>query len=358
MAVGWCFLGAMIVAYGAANFLQSIAAGREKIHDEFHPRLLLRLASHRTYVTGIACQVLGFLLAIAARADLPLFLVQAAAAAGLGVTALLGVVVLRWRLPRAEIALLVALTLGIAALVVSAQPSESKDLSRAAIVGLAGTWVAISASGWFAARKLRGVPGSLALGGLAGLAFGAAAVASRPLASVVDVTDTSFHPLLCLIIVQSLTGQLFLAMAMQRGSTTAAVASMDAAFAAPAAVVGLVLLGDQIRPGLEWLAAVGFFVTLGAVLAMTRYAQPQPEAALVESSKLLRDVAGTGAPATVDVPTPSAPEPRQPVLNAAGPPGSTDVAEPSTVRTLSPALAGTPRRRPPPTRAPGRRDAR
>lgn len=275
MTAGWFFLAAMIMAYGVANFLQAIAASRESRHDSFNPRLLLKLAAQKTYLTGVACQALGFLLAIVARADLPLFLVQAAVAAGLGVTALLGVAVLKWRLPRAEILLLIGLTGGIAALVVSAQPSVSKDLDLVAIVVLASSWVVIAGLGWVAAHRVHGVPGSVVLGGLAGLAFGVAAVASRPLASAIGVTDLLSNPLLYLIIVQSLTGQLLLALAMQRGSTTAAVAAMDAAFAAPAAAIGLLLLGDQIRPGLEWLATVGFLVTLGTVLALTHYSQPQ-----------------------------------------------------------------------------------
>ena len=62
---------------------------------------------------------------------------------------------------------------------------------------------------------------------------------------------------------------------MQRGSTTAAVAAMDAAGAVPAAIVGLLLLNDKIWPGREWLAAVGFLVTLAAVIGLTRYAEPQ-----------------------------------------------------------------------------------
>jgi hypothetical protein len=62
---------------------------------------------------------------------------------------------------------------------------------------------------------------------------------------------------------------------MQRGSATAAVASMDAASAIPAAVIGLFLLGDRITPGLEWLAAVGFVAALGSVIGLTRYAEPQ-----------------------------------------------------------------------------------
>jgi hypothetical protein len=75
--------------------------------------------------------------------------------------------------------------------------------------------------------------------------------------------------------VHSLVGQLLLGLAMQRGSTTAAVAAMDAAGAVPAAIVGLLLLGDRIQPGKEWLAALGFVVTLAAVIGLTRFAEPQ-----------------------------------------------------------------------------------
>jgi hypothetical protein len=50
---------------------------------------------------------------------------------------------------------------------------------------------------------------------------------------------------------------------------------MDAAGAVPAAIVGLLVLGDRIEPGRGWLAALGFVVTLGAVIGLTRYAEPQ-----------------------------------------------------------------------------------
>lgn len=306
MSVGWFFLGAMILAYGVANFLQAMAANREHTHESFHPRLLLKLASQKTYLTGIGCQILGFLLAIVARAELPLFLVQAAVAAGLGVTALLGVAILKWRLPRAEVALLIVLTIGICALVVSAKPSASEDLDATAIILLAVSCVIIAILGWVTARKLHGVPSSVALGALAGLAFGGASVASRPLASAIDLTALVSNPLLYLIIVQSLTGQLLLAMAMQRGSTTAAVASMDAAFAVPAAVIGLLLLGDQIRTDLEWLAVLGFLAALGAVLALTRYAEPQQNSRAANSAASDRDDDAAPGPVTVDFVTPPA----------------------------------------------------
>ncbi|WP_198166862.1 hypothetical protein [Micromonospora rifamycinica] len=264
----------MIVAYGFANMLQSVAAARTTVHHTFDPGLLLRLAGHRTYLVGLLCQVIGFVLAFLARRDLPLFLVQASVAAGLGVTALLGVVVLKWRLPAAEVALLVLLFAGITALVLSAQPAPSKGLGTAGLIALTAALGGIGLLGFFAVR-LHGAPGSVALGSLAGLAFSAAAVAARPLASAPSAEAFVRDPLLYLLIVHSLVGQLLLGLAMQRGSTTAAVAAMDAAGAVPAAIVGLLLLDDKIWPGREWLAAVGFLITLASVIGLTRYAAPQ-----------------------------------------------------------------------------------
>ena len=275
-SAGWLFLAAMIVAYGVANLLQSMAATRTGHERRFHPSLLLRLAGHRTYLFGIGCQIVAFVLAFLARRELPLFLVQAAVAAGLGVTALLGVLVLKWRLPAAEVALLAGLGTGVAALIIAAQPAPSRALGTADEVALGVALGMVAVAGFFAVR-LRGAPGSVALGSLAGVAFGAAAVASRPLAAVDEVHRFVTHPLLYLVIAHSLVGQLLLGLAMQRGSTTAAVAAMDAASAVPAAVIGLVLLGDRVWPGREWLAGLGFLVTLGAVLGLTRYAAPQHE---------------------------------------------------------------------------------
>ncbi|GHJ51760.1 hypothetical protein Nm8I071_10670 [Nonomuraea sp. TT08I-71] len=289
---GWCFLAAMIVAYGFANLLQSVAAARTSVHHTFDPGLLLRLASHRTYLVGLSCQVVGFVLAFLARRDLPLFLVQASVAAGLGVTAVLGVLVLKWRLPAAEVALLVLLFGGITALVLAAEPAPSRQLGTAGLVGLAVALGVIAVLGFFAVR-LHGAPGSVVLGSLAGMAFSAAAVAARPLASADSAEAFVRDPLLYLLIAHSVVGQLLLGLAMQRGSTTAAVAAMDAAGAVPAAVVGLLLLNDRIWPGREWLAGLGFLATLAAVVGLTRYAEPQHHHAVARDRE--RAMIGAGS---------------------------------------------------------------
>ncbi|MEV6629424.1 hypothetical protein AB0M54_01570 [Actinoplanes sp. NPDC051470] len=275
----------MIAAYGVANLLQSKAIARTTVHHTFDPGLLLRLAGHRTYLLGLGCQVLGFVFAFLARRDLPLFLVQASVAAGLGVTALLGVVILKWSLPRAEIGLLALLLCGITALVLSAQPAHSRPMGTAGVVGLAVAIAVIAALGFFAVR-LHGAMGSVVLGSLAGIAFSAAAIAARPLAGEHSVGGFCSNPLLYLLIAHSIIGQLLLGLAMQRGSTTAAVAAMDAAGAVPAAIVGLLLLGDQIFPGREWLAGVGFVATLASVIGLTRYAEPQHHHATAPAVKV------------------------------------------------------------------------
>ena len=62
-------------------------------------------------------------------------------AAGLGVTALLGVLVLKWKLPKAEVALLVLLCVGLAALVLAANRTRR------------GRWAPPACSAWSSAAR-------------------------------------------------------------------------------------------------------------------------------------------------------------------------------------------------------------
>lgn len=278
-----------------------------------HPSLLFRLACHRTYLAGVGCQVIGFLLAFLARRELPLFLVQASVSAGLGVMALLGVVLLHWRLPRAEVALLGLLGAGVGSLVLSAKPGKAHHVGATGVMMLACALGAIGLLGVFAVR-IHGAPGSVVLGSLAGLAFGAAAIDSRALAAAHSWQAFVLHPLLYLLFAYALLGQLLLGMAMQRGSTTAAVAAMDAASTVPAAVIGLAFLGDQIWPGRQWLAATGFTLTLAAVVGLSRFAQPQQ----AEPAYQGRHVAGRGVEPRVPDAAPRLPamEPRVPAMES------------------------------------------
>ncbi len=70
-----------------------------------------------------------------------------------------------------------------------------------------------------------------------------------------------------LMVVGAVVGQALLAAALQRGSTTAAMASMDSTSVLLASVVGLALLGDQIADGrVLWVAGGLALVVLGVVV--------------------------------------------------------------------------------------------
>ena len=77
------------------------------------------------------------------------------------------------------------------------------------VMVLAAVLGVIGVIGIFAAR-LRGAPGSVALGALAGLAFGAAAIDSRSLANTHNWHGFLTHPLLYLLFAHALVGQLLL----------------------------------------------------------------------------------------------------------------------------------------------------
>ncbi|NUS74395.1 MAG: hypothetical protein HOQ05_13505 [Corynebacteriales bacterium] len=264
----------MVVAYGVATFLQALAATRSDNNSKLDPGLLWRLAQQKTYLAGVACQGIGTVCAFIARRELPLFLVQAAMGATVVVTALLGVLVLAWRLPRSEIILIAMVLLGIVALVAAAEPGKAKDPSAYVIGGLVLSLAVIAVLAHFAAR-LPGAQGSVTLGALSGAAFGAAAIASRPLVGAENWQDFVTDPLLYVFLVQTIAGQLLLGMALQRGATTAATASMTAMVAVPPALIGLWLLGDQMKAGMSPVATVGFTVTVVATVILAWYAEPQ-----------------------------------------------------------------------------------
>jgi drug/metabolite transporter (DMT)-like permease len=261
------------VAYGAGSVLQGVAARRAAGGGaDLDPRLLLRLARQLPYVAGLGCDVAGFALSLAALRTLPLFAVQAAVAAAIGVTAVLAAVVLHQVPSRREVLALAGILGGLLLLAASAQPEEAVPLPSVGgwlVLGGAGV---VAVAGAVAARRGTGERSSLLLGALGGLAFGGVGVAAR----AVRVPHPLWHgvtdPLVWALAAYGLLGTLLYATALQRGSVTAATAALFAAETVGPAAVGLAFLGDAARPGLAPLAAAGFAVTLAACLALTRYA--------------------------------------------------------------------------------------
>ncbi len=76
-----------MVSYGLATVLQAVGARRTGGGDTLDVGLLVRLAHQGPYLAGLALDVGGVLFTVLALRKLPLFVVQAAIAGSLAVTA-------------------------------------------------------------------------------------------------------------------------------------------------------------------------------------------------------------------------------------------------------------------------------
>ena len=67
---------------------------------------------------------------------------------------------------------------------------------------------------------------------------------------------------------------LFFATGLQRGAVTVTTAAVVVGETIVPAAVGVVALGDQIRPGFVPVAVAGFVVALTGALLLTRFGEP------------------------------------------------------------------------------------
>lgn len=263
------------VCYGAALVLQaaatrSVDAGNGSGVDA---ALLLRAVRQWRYLAGFGLDGLGFLFQVLALRVVPIYLVAAAVAASIAVTAVLAVWVLAARLSPAEWTAVAAVCVGLGMLGVSAGPHGSGHGPPGLGWALLGVVGAILLAG-AAAGRLGERSRALILGLGSGAGFGAVAVSVRLIHSI-DPTDAAFYtgPGLYTVIAGGLTGYLLLTSALSRGSVTTAVAGMVLGETIGPALVGVLWLGDGSRAGLGWMVAAGFAIAVTGTLVLARFGE-------------------------------------------------------------------------------------
>jgi drug/metabolite transporter (DMT)-like permease len=260
------------VSYGVGTVLQAAGARRAASAAHLDVTLFGRLARQSLFLAGLALDGLGFVGAVVALGTLPLFVVQAAVAGSLGVTAATAPFVFGFTLSRSAKAAIVVLLFGPVLLGVSARSEDAADLSGAGEWILLAGVVVVAAAGTLAARSAR--RSGIMLAACAGLGFAGAAVAARALVVPEPAWHLASEPVAIALIAYGACGILMFASALQRGSVTPTSAVMLAVEMIVPAIVGLVALGDRTRPHFEVAAGAGFAITLGACLALARYAEP------------------------------------------------------------------------------------
>jgi drug/metabolite transporter (DMT)-like permease len=268
------------VCYGTATVLQAAATRSVDAGDSdsgVDPALLLRALRQWRYLVGIGLDGLGFLLQVAALRLVPIYVVAAAIAGSLAVTAIVAAWVLSTRLSRVEWAAVAVVCASLAMLGLAAGPEGSghgpPQLGWGLLVIVAVVFIAGAAAGRLSDRTR-----ALVLGLGAGAGFGVVEIAVRLIDSI-DPTKAAFYtnPAVYAVIGGGLAGFLLLTSALSRGSVTTAVAGMVVGETVGPALVGVVWLGDQTRAGLGWLVAAGFVVAVFATLALSRFGEaPEP----------------------------------------------------------------------------------
>jgi drug/metabolite transporter (DMT)-like permease len=266
-------LGALLsaVCYGVASVLQARAVKASPPGAGVDPRLLLRLLRRVPFVGGLVLDVAGFVAQFAALRVAPVFLVQAAQSAGLAVTAVVAIAVLRVRLGVREWLAVVAVCGGLAMLGFSAGLEGAVVTGTGFRLALVGSVILLGLVG-FAVGRGSGPTGSAVLGLVAGLGFGVVALAARALPSL-SPGHLVRDPALYALVLGGLVAFLFYATGLQRGAVTVVTAAVVVGETLVPAAVGVVVFGDHTRAGMVPVAVGGFVVALAGAFGLTRFGQ-------------------------------------------------------------------------------------
>ena len=268
------------VCYGTASVLQaaatrSVEAGSGSGVDTV---LLMRAVRQWRYLAGFALDGFGFVLQVFALRLVPIYVVGAALAASIAVTALAAAWMLSARLSRTEWTAVAVVCAGLAMLGLAAGPQGSGRGPAGlawALLGVVGMVFLAGAVG----GRLADRPRALALGVGAGTGFGVVEVGVR-LIDPIDPTKAAFYadPALYAVIAGGVAGFLLLTSALHRGSLTTAVAGVVVGETIAPALIGVLWLGDRTREGFGWMVVAGFAIAVAGTLVLARFGEvPTPE---------------------------------------------------------------------------------
>ena len=273
-------LVAAIVAallYGIAAVMQAIAvrAASNKTAEDasggVDPGLVVRLLGQWRFVASMCLDALGFVAQLIALHRLPLFAVQAFVASNLAVTAVVASWVIGVTLSWREWAAVLGVVAGVGLL------GSSAGAEGAAQVG-----ARVQARADRGDRRAgRARPGrGQAQRALphhrarltAGFGYGILSIAARVLTGFSPL-ELARDPAAYAVAAAGIISFMFYATALESGSVTVATAAVVLAETIPPAVIGVIFLGDQTRPGLAVVAWGGFFIAVASAVMLARFGE-------------------------------------------------------------------------------------
>ena len=266
-------ISSVLQAYGARR---SSAAARSRratghVTATGGPTLRSTMGAALTtaFLVGVVLDVVGFAGSVVSARLIPLFLSQTIISANLVVTAVLGVAVLGIGL-RGREWLAIGTVIGslfVLGLTSGHRGGGSSDPVVHWCVLTGSVLVLVVGIGLI---RVLGSRGAVAAGLLAGVLFGALAIAVRVLEGLdpLRVGTVLADPALWTIVIAGLGGFYLHTVALQLGSVNGATAALVVGETVVPGIVGVVMLGDTAQPGLGWLVALAFVTAVAGAVAV------------------------------------------------------------------------------------------
>ena len=248
--------------YGLGSVLQAVGARRGG--GGVGMRGLAGIVGQAPYVAGLACDLVGWVLAMYAVDHLPLFAVHTTLAGSVAVTALLAWRVLHTPLGRLDAVAIAAVLAGLVLVGAAAGPvpdDRGGTATHALLVGLVPVAVAVGVA------AVRGRHPVLA-GAAAGLLFSLGATCVRTVTLGPTLAHVLGQPTAWAVPAYFGAALVVHARALEHGSVGPVTAALWSAEIVVAATGGYVLFGDRVRSGgLAW-ALLGMALALSATVAL------------------------------------------------------------------------------------------
>ncbi|MEY9936177.1 hypothetical protein [Streptacidiphilus sp. MAP5-3] len=288
MLLGLCMALLAALCFGTAMVLQALGAQKHSPADPDSGLLgTVKAMVNLPFAAGLLLDLFGFCAQLVALRSLPLYVVQAALAGALAVTAVLGAAMLRLRLGRAEWMGVAGVCVGLAVLGATAGKEGTKHPGSALHWILLASILVIAVAG-AAVWRVREPARAAVMGALCGLGFGVVGISVRLLPSFhgMDLTPLFKDPATYALLAGGAVAFVFMTEGVRGGKVTTATAAMVLGETALPALLGVILLGDRTRPGLVWLAVLGFAVAVAGALALARFGEVAPPEGDAEEAPL------------------------------------------------------------------------
>lgn len=261
-------LGAAVM-FGIGSVRLAVGARRVPFAEGLSLQLIPRMLRERAIVEALALNLVGFVFHLIALRHIPLFLAQTGIAASLAVTALLTMRVFGNRLTPTEWLAVLAVCLGLGLLAGAAGDAGAAESSSSGDLGVVVAVVLLFVAA-FGATRIGGGLGAALVGLVSGLGFALVSISSRLVPEITLASVLTSAGTYTLGISGALAFFLY-SVALQRGSVMTATAPMIVMQTATPAAVGVLLLGDTIRPGWSLAAALGLVLSGAGATALARF---------------------------------------------------------------------------------------